>query len=243
MPYRPGRRKGYGAMKKGDLKKQQILSAAEDLFCRKGYEQTSIQEIIDRLRSSKGSFYHHFENKEALLEGICRNRAASIFRAAEDCYAKESSSVRRLDILLSGMIPLREERLSFLLMLLPVFSLPEGRTVRQYYCDALSDEFHASVSSVIRQGCQEGEMFCTDPENAASLVLFLVNRLWVQISDRIISDEKHHDEPDLSECLRFTDSCRLCIERFLFLPYGSVGLTDFPALRLLSDQIHNHWPE
>ena len=62
-------------MKKGDLKKQEILRTAESLFCRYGYEATSIQDVLDELKTSKGSFYHHFVSKEALLEEICRIRA------------------------------------------------------------------------------------------------------------------------------------------------------------------------
>ena len=33
-------------MKKGDLRKQEILRTAEQMFCRKGYDQTSIQDTI-----------------------------------------------------------------------------------------------------------------------------------------------------------------------------------------------------
>ena len=69
-------------MKKGDLRKQEILDTAEMLFCRNGYEQTGIQEILDRLKISNGSFYHHYVSKEALLDGICRRRAEQIFSAA-----------------------------------------------------------------------------------------------------------------------------------------------------------------
>ena len=64
-------------MRKGDLKKQEILKTAESRFCRFGYETTSVQDILDDLHTSKGSFYHHFESKESLLEEICRSRAMS----------------------------------------------------------------------------------------------------------------------------------------------------------------------
>ena len=50
-------------MRKGDIRKQEILATAEQLFCRNGYEQTSVQDIIDCLHSSKGSFYHHYASK------------------------------------------------------------------------------------------------------------------------------------------------------------------------------------
>lgn len=237
------RRREESELIKGERKKQDILSTAEEMFCKKGYEQTSIQDIIDRLNTSKGSFYHHFTSKEALLEGICDKRAAQIFYSASEQAERVPDTTGRLNIMLSGMIPFRAERLSFLLMLLPVFSLPEGRIVREYYCNALAALFRDPVCELIRSGNQNGELSCDDPENAADLILSLVGRLWIRITDLIIDAENRHSEPDLSECLRMSDTCRTCIERFLFIPYGSIELTDIPSLRLTIGQIHNHWVE
>ena len=42
-------------------------------------------------------------------------------------------------------------------------------------------------------------------------------------------------------CLRLAEACRTCIERYLFLPFGSIVLTDIPSLRLTIGQIHTHW--
>ena len=112
-------------MKKGDLRKQEILNTAETLFCRNGYEQTSIQDILDLLNSSKGSFYHHFVSKEALLEGICKRRAEQIYNHISDTISKDDAISNQLDSWLSGMIPVPNEKLSFLMMILPVFLLPE----------------------------------------------------------------------------------------------------------------------
>ena len=91
-------------MRKGDIRKQEILATAEQLFCRNGYEQTSVQDIIDCLHSSKGSFYHHYASKEALLEGICRNRAEPgtvflpvvIFTPSRNLIRKELSPTHEL---------------------------------------------------------------------------------------------------------------------------------------------------
>ena len=55
-------------MLKGDLRKKQILETAETLFCRDGYEKTSVQDILDVLHLSKGSFYHHFENGVLMID-------------------------------------------------------------------------------------------------------------------------------------------------------------------------------
>ena len=230
-------------MIKGDQRKQDILRTAEEMFCKNGYEQTSVQDIINSMNSSKGSFYHHFASKETVLEAICRNRAQQIYKYAADESGKTGSVISRLNIMLSGMIPLHEKKLRFLLMLLPVFTLPEGRTIRQSFCDALTYFFYTPVCQLIREGRDSGYLYCTDPENSAIIILSVINLLWVRICDILINNENRNEEPDLPECLRLTECCREAVEKMLSLQYGSVGLIDIPILKLTADSIHIHWPK
>jgi len=47
--------------------RRKIINAAWQLFYEQGFSQTSVEEIIQRSHTSKGSFYHYFSGKEALL--------------------------------------------------------------------------------------------------------------------------------------------------------------------------------
>ena len=54
-----------------EVTERRILEAARDLFVEKGYEKTTIQNIVDRLGDlSKGAIYHHFASKEAILDRL-----------------------------------------------------------------------------------------------------------------------------------------------------------------------------
>ena len=54
-----------------EVTERRILAAAKKLFAEKGYDKTSIQDIIDKLRDlSRGAIYHHFKSKEAILERL-----------------------------------------------------------------------------------------------------------------------------------------------------------------------------
>ena len=50
--------------------KGKIISAAWKLFYEQGYDDTTIDEIIAESATSKGSFYHYFEGKDALLGSL-----------------------------------------------------------------------------------------------------------------------------------------------------------------------------
>jgi len=50
--------------------RDQIITAAIDLFCRSGYDATGVAEICERAGVSKGAFYHHFPSKKNLFLAI-----------------------------------------------------------------------------------------------------------------------------------------------------------------------------
>ena len=60
-------------MNKSDLKldrKNAFVNAAEELFKEKGFENTSIDDIVERVGVAKGLFYYYFDSKEELLGQI-----------------------------------------------------------------------------------------------------------------------------------------------------------------------------
>ncbi|EEG72225.1 transcriptional regulator, TetR family [[Clostridium] hylemonae DSM 15053] len=50
--------------------KSRIVKAAWNLFYKNGYEQTTVEDIIYASKTSKGTFYHYFKGKEALLNSL-----------------------------------------------------------------------------------------------------------------------------------------------------------------------------
>jgi AcrR family transcriptional regulator len=55
---------------KREATRQDILAAASELFKAKGYETTSVDDIVDSANVAKGTFYYHFEKKDDLLMAI-----------------------------------------------------------------------------------------------------------------------------------------------------------------------------
>ena len=50
---------------------ERILDTAQRLFLEKGYEQTTIQDIIDNLGGlTRGAIYHHFKSKEEIIDAV-----------------------------------------------------------------------------------------------------------------------------------------------------------------------------
>ncbi len=62
------------------LKRRQILDGARQVFLLNGYAGASMEEITARAGVSKGSIYHHFDNKDALFGFLIRAEAERIAR-------------------------------------------------------------------------------------------------------------------------------------------------------------------
>lgn len=57
-------------VKEGEVRKQEILMVARELFVTKGYDQTSVNDILKIVDIAKGTFYYYFKSKEEVLAAI-----------------------------------------------------------------------------------------------------------------------------------------------------------------------------
>lgn len=70
-------------MKKGERRKQELLQIAYRMFLQKGYEETSVDEIIAQAGIAKGTYYYYFETKEQMLEEVIGMMISQEMQAAE----------------------------------------------------------------------------------------------------------------------------------------------------------------
>ena len=75
--------------------KSKIVSAAWRLFYENGYDDTTIEEIIFESGTSKGSFYHYFDSKDALL-GSLAYLFDEKYEELEETLQPEASTVQTL---------------------------------------------------------------------------------------------------------------------------------------------------
>jgi AcrR family transcriptional regulator len=72
-----------------------ILDIAAQLFMEKGYEQTTMQNIVDGLGMSKGAIFYHFKSKEDVMDGVIRRMVDSIVEHANAIAGDSTLSVNQ----------------------------------------------------------------------------------------------------------------------------------------------------
>lgn len=74
---------------------EQILAVSSKLFTEKGFEKTSIQDIIDELGMSKGAIYHHFKSKEDILDAVMNKQFSYAAKMLDDLIQNTQASNAR----------------------------------------------------------------------------------------------------------------------------------------------------
>lgn len=219
-------------MKKGDLKRGMILETAERLFFEKGYEQTSIQDILDQLSLSKGGFYHHFTSKESILGEICENHVISgLGQLKAELSGARSSLIDRLNLLLRKVSMFERDTAAFAALLLKVCYVDGDVRIRDRMRSVALSQLKPQMDELVAEGIRTGELFVRNPGQISGIVLGMVD----QINDsacRILADN-----PDNPECIieiaEQLNACRDAVETLLGAPFGTLML--FEPAKLVSD--------
>ena len=155
---------------------QLILDTASTLFLQKGYDKTTLQDIIDATKLSKGAIYHHFASKEAILIAVV-DRIGE-FNSAVLAEIRDKKG-------LTGAEKLREMfrtavRLSFqggILNMLP-FLIENPKFMALQMESILNEAAPCYALPILREGIADGSIHADYPEQLAE-VLLLLSDLWL----------------------------------------------------------------
>jgi AcrR family transcriptional regulator len=207
-----------------------ILVEAQRLVYTKGYEQMTIQDILDGLQISKGAFYHYFGSKQALLEALIEqilDQAEQILiPVLQDANLPALEKLHRYFATISSW---KAAHKAYLLALLPVWYADENALVRQKMFAATVDRITPHLSAIIRQGIQEGVLTTPFPDQAGEVVLSLLQSFGDTLARLLFLRGSKPDDPQHIESIlaAYHDA----LERVLGAPPGSVQITDVETLR------------
>ncbi len=143
-----------------------MLAAARAAFGKKGYGQTSVDEIAAAARVTKGAVYHHFAGKEALFRAVWSEvEAEALARTAETAGVKESP----IDQIVAGVD-------AYLAVALDPevrqITLIDGPTVLGLEPDGPADQHpsHLAMRAFIATAIGRGQIVDLDPGVLAHLV-------------------------------------------------------------------------
>lgn len=224
-------------MRKGEQTKREILQIAEKLFCSRGFRNTGVQDILDSLHISKGSFYHHFESKDSVLEALCVQRADKQAEAATEALRQPQDPLLRVNAVLACMSPLQESEADFLAMLLPQMFTREGRSVMIAYFEAVKRAFLPVMTRELKSAA-EADAICTPTTDAIpDLVMTVAERCTYRMLTLLLRAALQHRHLEPAVMLDGLRTYRAVMERLLDAPLGSIELVPVDGWYHASEKI------
>ncbi len=183
-------------------RKAHILKTAQTCFVRKGYHQTTMDDIVREAGLSKGGVYWHFDSKKELFLSIIESTLGTAQAAMQESMTSQASAREKLDAVLAGFAAMTTsgQILEIAPLTLEVWSQnlqdPEVNKVAL----TVYNQFRNSVVQVIEQGIAQGEFKPVNATALTSIILALYDGLMVQA----IIDEAAIDWGAISKTLKDT---------------------------------------
>ncbi len=154
-----------------------ILDAATQLFVEKGYDNTTIQDIINALGDlSKGAIYHHFKSKEEIIDAVTDRMYGGIGSLHEEL--KASNALTGLEKI-KRMIYIALENPSQEMLARAVPNLLQNPKLLAMQLDSSVNKLaHLVIEDFIREGIADGSIKTDYPRQLAEVVALLLN-IWI----------------------------------------------------------------
>ena len=157
------------------LRRDSFVDAAQRLIQTRGYEELSLQDVIDEIGASKGAFYHYFSSKETLLEAVIeRMTDAALEVMTPIVHDPDLHAIAKLQLVFSTLAAWKGERKEFFLELLEVWMSAPNSVVREHFRREVVARMTPLLTTIVRQGAAEGVFTPTSPDGAAAVLVALM---------------------------------------------------------------------
>lgn len=216
------------------IKRDAFLDVGERLIRTQGYEQMTVQDVLDDLGTSKGAFYHYFDSKAALLAAVIERMVETATGTVEPLAADpQMSAVKKLEGVFSGIAQWKGERPELqpevLAELLRTWFSDENRIVREQLRRSTAVRLTPLLVGIVRQGQAEGTFSASSAEGAAGVLLVLILGLNETGTELFLA--RQANTISFEEVESRLGAYVEALERVLGLPAASLAIGDQVALR------------
>jgi AcrR family transcriptional regulator len=196
-----------------------ILDAAQLAVEKKGYEQMAIADILGELNISSGAFYHYFDSKPALLLALVERMGDQVEQLVLPIVHDPTlGALDKLQRFFATLDHLKLAHKRLVLAYLRVWYADENAIVRHKLYIARVKRLTPWLEEIIQEGTREGVFQTPYPDQAARMIISLLEDLGYTTVELLLSEERSPD--DLPRLERIVAACADALERVLGAPAG-----------------------
>ena len=172
-------------MKKGERRKQELLQIAYRMFLSNGYENTSVDGIIEEAGIAKGTFYHYFSSKEQLLEEVIDSMIGMEAEKARQILDSDLPVPQKVVGIMASFRPTQDEQ-----TIGDALNRPENVLLHDKTNRKIIETIVPLLSEVVEAGVKDGTFSCDNIPERVRIILI--------VSSHLFDDQNSYSAKDIS---------------------------------------------
>ena len=174
---------------KNNERKQELLKIAYNMFLMKGYDNTSIDDIINEAKIAKGTYYYYFESKETTLEEVINMMINDEVTSAKEILKMPISIPEKLVRIITSLRPKKNEQ-----EIQNTLNKKDNIVMHEKINNRIIEEAVSLLEQVVMEGIENKIFNCTHIKERLKMLLIMSNELF------------DNDEPNMNQVEVFIDT-------------------------------------
>jgi len=221
------------------VKRDSILDAARQLVLDKGYENFTVQDLLDVLGISKGAFYHYFASKPAVIEALTERLVDESERLLSPIVERaDLSALEKLQCFFAETIRWKSAQQSLMLALLPVWYAEDNAGFRQKVNRAVARRLAPLLTAIVREGVNENSFTTAYPAQAGAIIIAIIQALQDALAEQLLAARAPAQPARVNAAVAIYGAHVEAIERLLAIPSGALYRADATTVEEWIDAQH-----
>ena len=159
-------------VKEAEERRNEILDVAEELFGTKGFDNTSTNDILEKVGIARGTLYYHFKSKEDILDGVIKRITEQIMGAAARITKQKELPI--LERLTKSVLALNVENAIGHEVMAQVHK-PQNALMHQKMQEEMISGITPILTELLEEGITQGTFHTDYPAESIEMVMLYAN--------------------------------------------------------------------
>jgi len=174
-------------VKDAEVRKNEILDAADELFAQKGYDGTSTNDILEKVGIARGTLYHHFKSKEEIMDALIERYGVRLLNRAKEIAADKSIPI--IERIIRVVLALNLSGGSST-QIMEHLHKPQNALMHQKLERVIISSVTPIMAGIIREGIGQGIFNTPYPYECMEMVVVYANTIFDDDMVRMTEEER-----------------------------------------------------